>query len=211
VQLSTRRALVWSAIGASVLIVGRRAIQPRIQRVQATADERARRLPGDELIGQPVGSMTNGITITAAPKAVWPWIAQMGAGRAGWYSYDRLDNGGQPSRTEIVPEFQRLTRGMIFPALPGATDGFTVASFEPEQYLVLGWTAPDGSWLVTWPLFSRHCAIDRRDLSCGSAEAPAIGSTGCRGGSPSRSSLGCISSWSGSSCLVSQTVPKHTP
>jgi hypothetical protein len=142
--------LVWSAIGASGLIVSRRATRRRIQRVQATADERTRHLRGDELIGQPVGSMTNGITISAAPKTVWPWIAQMGTGRAGWYSYDRLDNGGQPSVSEIVPEFQQLTRGMVFPALPGATDGFTVASFDPERYLVLGWNAPDGSWLGMW-------------------------------------------------------------
>jgi hypothetical protein len=149
-HLSTRRALVWSAIGASGLIVGRRAIWRRLQRVQATADERARRLPGDELIGQPVGSMTNGITIRAAPEEVWPWIAQMGAGRGGWYSYDRLDNGGRPSSGRILPEFQRLMPGMILPAAPGARDAFMVVSFIPERCLVLGGHAPDGSWLVSW-------------------------------------------------------------
>jgi hypothetical protein len=74
----------------------------------------------------------------------------MGAGRGGWYSYDRLDNGGQPSVRRIVPEFQQLTPGMIFPAIPGATDGFTLASFHPERFLVLAAKASDGSWLVSW-------------------------------------------------------------
>jgi hypothetical protein len=39
---------------------------------------------------------------------------------------------------------------MIFPAGPGDTDGFTVLTFEPERFLVLGWTAPDGGHVMTW-------------------------------------------------------------
>ena len=146
----TRRALAWSAVGAAGLMVGVCGIWRLTRRVQAVADEPTRYLPGDELIAQPLASLTNAITIHAAAREVWPWLAQLGAGRGGWYSYDRLDNGGKPSVTRIVPEFQQLTRGMILPALPGATDGFTVASFVPEQFLLLGWNAPDGGWLVTW-------------------------------------------------------------
>jgi len=145
-----RRALAWSAVGAAGLMVGVLALRRLPRSVEAVADEPTRRLPGDELIAYPVGSLTNAVTIHAAPREVWPWLAQMGAGRGGWYSYDRLDNGGEHSAIRIIPQFQHLTRDMIFPALPGAIDGFTVASFEPEQFLVLGWKAPDGSWLVTW-------------------------------------------------------------
>jgi hypothetical protein len=54
------------------------------------------------------------------------------------------------SELRTVSEFQQVTRGMIFPALPGTTDGFTVASSDSERFLVLGWNEPDGSWLVTW-------------------------------------------------------------
>src|SRR5204862_6940139 len=90
------------------------------------------------------------ITIRATPGEVWPWLAQMGAGRGGWYSYDRLDNGGEPSSRRIVPEFQRLTPGMILPAAPGARDAFMLVSFVPDLSLVLGGKAPDGSWLVSW-------------------------------------------------------------
>jgi len=118
--------------------------------VRASAEERARPLPGDDLISSPIGSLTDAVTIQAAPRDVWPWLVQMGAGRAGWYSYDRLDNGGQSSATRVIPELQRLATGMVFPALPGRTDGFTLAAFQPESFLVLDWKAPDGARLVTW-------------------------------------------------------------
>jgi hypothetical protein len=119
--------------------------------VQATRDERTRSLPGDDMIADPIGSLTHAITIQASARDVWPWIAQMGAGnRSGWYSYDFLDNGKQPSATRIVPELQNLRPGMVFPALPGITDGFTLVAFEPEHFLVLDWEDPNGSVLVTW-------------------------------------------------------------
>jgi hypothetical protein len=74
----------------------------------------------------------------------------MGAGsRAGWYSYDVLDNGRQRSEERIVPELQHLTLGMIFPALPAVTDCFTLVAFEPERHLVLGWRSY-GSLVMTW-------------------------------------------------------------
>jgi hypothetical protein len=74
----------------------------------------------------------------------------MGAGRAGWYSYDFIDNGRQPSAVELLPRFQTVAVGDLMPALPGATDGFRVAECEPERCLVLGWRAPDGTYLSTW-------------------------------------------------------------
>ena len=143
-------ALKWSIAGAAGVAIGGALVRWSAQPVHATAQERTCPLPGDDLISEPIGSLTHAIDIHAAPRDVWPWLAQMGAGRGGWYSYDPLDNGGQPSADRIMPEFQRLTVGMVFPALPAATDGFTLASFEPEQFIVLGWKAPDGSWLVTW-------------------------------------------------------------
>jgi hypothetical protein len=69
--------------------------------VRATRTEARQPLPGDDLIPKPVGSLTHAVTITRPPHDVWPWLAQMGAGsRAGWYSYDFLDNGQrfQPNR-----------------------------------------------------------------------------------------------------------------
>jgi hypothetical protein len=119
--------------------------------VRATADERARAIPGDERIPQAIDTLTHGVTIRRAPRDVWPWLVQMGAGsRAGWYSYDWLDNGRLPSAARIVPELQQPTVGAIFPALPGVTEGFTLLALEHERVLTLGWLAPDGMPEVTW-------------------------------------------------------------
>ena len=120
--------------------------------VRSSTDERSRLLPGDELLAKTIGSsLTHAITIRRPPREVWPWLAQMGAGRAGWYSYDVIDNGRQPSAERILPEFQRVEVGGIFPALPGVTDGFTVLRVDPERSLVLGWVpAAGGPPLTTW-------------------------------------------------------------
>jgi hypothetical protein len=119
--------------------------------VRATSEETRRPLPGDELIARPIGSLTHAATIRRPCSDVWPWLAQMGAGsRAGWYSYDSLDNGGRLSSVRIVPELQQLSTGMIFPALPGTTDGFVLLAFEPDRLVILGWPSPNGTLLVTW-------------------------------------------------------------
>jgi hypothetical protein len=110
-----------------------------------------RTLPGDERIPQPIDTLTHAVTIRAAARDVWPWLVQMGAGsRAGWYSYDWLDNGRRPSATRIVPELQHPEVGAIFPASPGATDAFTLLAIEPGRVLTLGWLAPDGTPRTTW-------------------------------------------------------------
>jgi hypothetical protein len=123
----------------------------RWRSVRASPAEWMRALPGDELIPMAIDSLTHAITIRRSSHDVWPWLAQMGAGsRAGWYSYDFLDNGRRPSAERIVPELQQLAAGMIFPALPGATDGFTVLAVERERFLVIGWLSPDGRPMMTW-------------------------------------------------------------
>jgi hypothetical protein len=54
---------------------------------------------------------TRAISIGAPPERVWPWLVQVGTKRAGWYSYDLLDNLGHRSARRIIPELQGLTRG----------------------------------------------------------------------------------------------------
>ena len=119
--------------------------------VRATGREQSRALPGDTLIPNAVASLTHALTIRVPPRHVWPWLVQMGAGRrAGWYSYDWLDNGRRPSARRIVRELQHPAVGTIFPALPGESGGFEVLAVEPERSLVLGWRQPDGALMVTW-------------------------------------------------------------
>lgn len=118
--------------------------------VRAQPSETRRTLPGDELMVG-VQSLTHAITIEGPPSDVWPWLVQMGAGRAGWYSYDRIDNGGTPSLDRIAPELQEIGVGDVFPALPGVTEGFVVLGFHAEHYLILGWPSPAGQPpMTTW-------------------------------------------------------------
>ena len=108
----------------------------------ATAFEQRRPLPVDALVTDPLFTSTHAITIDAPPEQVWPWIAQMGAGRAGWYSWDRIDNGGTRSATRVLPEFQTVIPGDVMPAVPHARDAFIVSSVDPPRDLVL--SVPDG-------------------------------------------------------------------
>jgi hypothetical protein len=89
----------------------------------ATGQEVARRLPGDGVVQRADSVATRAITIGAAPERVWPWLVQIGSGRAGWYSYDRLDNAGVPSATEIIPALQQLTAGDLVPMVAGKDVG----------------------------------------------------------------------------------------
>jgi hypothetical protein len=126
-------------------------VKPAWRSVRASEHERTRRLPGDERIPNAIDTLTHGVTIRCAPRDVWPWLVQMGAGsRAGWYSYDWLDNRRQPSATHIVPELQHPAIGAVFPALPRVTEGFFLLALEPQRVLMLGWRAPDGALEVTW-------------------------------------------------------------
>lgn len=141
---------LWLLVGAALLGL-MTAVDLVRGRVRATADERTRALPGDARIPSAAGTLTHAITIAGAPDAVWPWLVQMGAGsRAGWYSYDFLDNGRQPSAGRIVRELQGITVGTVFPALPGVTEGFIVLGYEPQRSLVLAWPGPDDQPTVTW-------------------------------------------------------------
>jgi hypothetical protein len=105
---------------------------------RATPDEVDRTLPGDEVIPHPIGSATLAITIHASPDHVWPWLVQMGCDRAGWYSYDFLDNAGRPSATTINPAWQHLAVGDVMPSVPGDRESFVVIGFTRSKMLLLG-------------------------------------------------------------------------
>jgi hypothetical protein len=138
-----------SVAGCATLLIAALGVYASIQ-VRATASERSRPLPGDDLIGRPIGSVDHAITIKRPPRDVWPWLVQMGSGRAGWYSYDFIDNGGHPSSQHILPQYQNVSVGMIFPALPGAREVFVVAECDPDHSLVLSWKKPNGQYQTTW-------------------------------------------------------------
>ncbi len=77
------------------------------------------------------------ITLNAPPSEVWPWLIQMGCDRAGWYSWDRLDNAGRSSAQRIHEEWQFLSLGQKLKSAPKGDFWFEVAALEPERFLGL--------------------------------------------------------------------------
>ncbi len=111
----------------------------------ATDAEVARRLPSDDLVTRPTFDATRAITLEAPPEQVWPWLVQIGLTRAGWYSYDLLDNLGRPSAREIIPDLQHLHPGDIVPMSPDGKQGMAVLSVDAPTTMV--WGEPGGT---TW-------------------------------------------------------------
>lgn len=122
----------------------------RIASCRASRVERGRPLPGDEIVPHPFAIFDHAITLDGEPERVWPWLAQLGAGRGGWYSWDFVDNGGEPSAWTVLPKYQKIAQGDVLPAVPGATDAFVAVAVDPPRALVLtsavGTSPPAVSW-----------------------------------------------------------------
>ncbi len=131
------RSLLFAAtVGSWVYVI---VFRRRLLRWGATADEAHRSLPGDDLVLHPTLEATRGLTVYATPEQIWPWLVQMGYQRAGWYSYDFIDNGGVPSADCLLPAYQDLRVGDVMPLGDGA--GFTVTALDPPNSMVL--SVPD--------------------------------------------------------------------
>ncbi len=143
----------------------RRTVLSGLAREYGTQKSReVRPLPGDDLLPDAVAQVTHARTLRAQPEDIWPWLAQMGRRRAGFYSIDALDNGCERSAREIHPELQDVRVGDVLPATPKGTDGFEVLGCEPGRALVLGGLydvaakrqrafgapRPPHFWQVTW-------------------------------------------------------------
>jgi len=124
----------------------------------ATAEEIDRYMVGDELLEDPELNATRAVEIRASPAEVWPWIVQMGYKRAGFYGFDKLDNGGVPSSDTIMPEFQGLQVGDSIPG--GEYKGqifhiMGVVEMDPERAMlwVFAKGTPWGGATWSWGLY----------------------------------------------------------
>ena len=105
-----RNVVGLTAVAAAGILVARRWQL----RWGATVEESGEILPGDDLISDPDLAATRAITVGAAAGQVWPWIAQLGQGRGGFYSYDFLENLAGcdiHSADQIVPGWQDVGVG----------------------------------------------------------------------------------------------------
>ena len=137
------------AIAAAVIGTYRLFIRPWHSRWGATEAEVAREMPGDDLLTPDAPGTTRAITIDAPPENVWPWLVQIGYGRAGWYSYDWIDNDGKRSAERVLPELQNLRVGDQILMVPDL--GPTVKALRPNEFIVSGGEAD--SWcLALYPI-----------------------------------------------------------
>lgn len=115
-------------------------IRPWELRWGATDDEVAMEAPGDELVHDPHLVATRAVTVPAALEQIWPWLIQIGTGRAGWYSYDWLDNRGETSAREIIPALQHMEVGDVVPMTKskGQPYGPSVLALDPPRSMLWG-------------------------------------------------------------------------
>lgn len=138
VAVRSRRTL-YAMAGAAYL-----AWRPAMLRWGTQAGEATEPLPGDDLVPHPRVQSTRAITIDAPPDRVWPWIVQMGIGRAAFYTHDRVERlmfharyaEGKHSAARIHPELQDLKAGDLVPYGAGAY--VAVRELEPNRHLVAG-------------------------------------------------------------------------
>jgi hypothetical protein len=141
-----------AASSAAVERLYRRYMRRCVLSWGATAEEVARRLPGDELLDTADIVATRAIEITAPPSAIWPWLVQMGPGRAGAYTYDWIENLfglDMHSADRIVPEWQQLKVGDVL-RIREDRPGMRVEILVPER--LLSHRSEAGDWVWTFTL-----------------------------------------------------------
>jgi retinol dehydrogenase-14 len=152
-------------------------------------DLAARPLPGDGLAGPDAYAWTHGIEIDAPAERVWPWVAQIGQGRAGFYSYELLENlvgCAIHNADEVRPEWQTLAVGdglRLHPDVPP----FPVVEVVSGRHFVVGGemtppggapveagSAPRVSWLfLVEPVDALRCRFISRFRIDPGSDAPA--------------------------------------
>ncbi|WP_206340229.1 hypothetical protein [Blastococcus litoris] len=143
---------VTDVVGGGLLVLGALVASPlmrtRYNRWGVTEDELATSLPGDGLVPAPDLSCTRGLTVDAPVAAVWPWVAQIGQGRGGFYSYDGLENLFRcdiHSADRVLPEHQHVAIGDVVRLAPGEGPAFRVQDVRPPTALVLVSAPPVGA------------------------------------------------------------------
>jgi len=115
-------------------------------------------LPGDELVSRPLVQTTHAVTIDAPPERVWPWLVQIGQGRAGFYSDSRFwdrcvdwyyrwlsrERPEKPSVGYQVEDSERIVSSWQNPAVgdiiadgPPGTACYVVRHVEPNKAFAL--------------------------------------------------------------------------
>lgn len=125
----------------------------------ATDEEINRSMPGDDIVGKPSFNATRAVTINGPAESIYPWIVQMGTTRAGWYSYDVLDNLAKPSAESVLAEHQNIQIGDVIPMSPDGKQGMWVRDFKKNKWMLWWDKQGDSSWV--WEIYPEGEAHSR--------------------------------------------------
>jgi len=139
------------AITAAALVLYLVFVRPWQLRWGSTETDIMRPMPGDDIVENPSFNATRAVTVNAPPEHIYPWIVQMGVTRAGWYSYDLLDNLGRRSAETILAEHQNIQAGDIIPMSPDGKQGMFVRDFKHNEWILWWDNKGNSSW--AWGIY----------------------------------------------------------
>ncbi len=147
--------IVWNLVATP--FIGRKRLRWGTVGTEATDP-----LPGDEHVPEPKWSYTLGVDIDASPEEVWPWIAQIGQGRGGFYTYQTLENMAGcriTNTTEILPDHQHPAVGdgiYLHPTAPP----LQIEIVDPPNALVLLGSPVDIGAEESWGVSTWQYAVN---------------------------------------------------
>ena len=157
---------VLAAIEGAALIAWNLVATPFIGRERlhwgTVGTEKTDSLPGDQFVPEPKWSYTLGIAVDASPEDVWPWIAQLGQGRGGFYTYQTLENivGCRiTNTTEILPDHQHPAVGEDVYLHP-TTPPLRIEIVDPPNALVLFGSPADIDSEESWGVSTWQFAVN---------------------------------------------------
>jgi hypothetical protein len=122
-------------------------------RVEPTRAEVEAPMPGDDLVESADAVMDRAFTISAAPHEVWPWLVQLGKGRAGWYLPRHVERFMPPGRRavrHVDTRWQDLELGDVIPDYGGRDETFTVNHIDSPKAIV--YTSERGRSHISWAI-----------------------------------------------------------
>ena len=129
-------------------------LAPWMDRWRTTPEEREAVYPGDELLANPKRIVNRAVTINATPSQIYPWIVQIGADKAGMYSYTWLERlvGCKMAKAEVInSEWQNLKEGDLMQMCAGdfAPPPYIVARVVPDVAVIFGHKEKE-TWVELW-------------------------------------------------------------
>jgi hypothetical protein len=147
-----KRFLAGTGIVVLILVAAFAMIIPWIYTWGATPEETAQTYRGDEILSTPIIVWTHAITINAPSARVWPWIIQMGDGRAGFYSYTFIENmvsgsNAYHNASQVVADWQNPSAGQVI-----ITPMLAIKDYKAGEWELASSVIPDLGWTWMWQL-----------------------------------------------------------